>query len=303
MKFRCICKECRIKDKNDFFSKEEFQGLNYFHVLNHYHFDEEYAYAKKDIYIEVDVQDKRGFIFECKEGHVSVGAVSIETYELLYDRAIFAYDDAYYRETVANLAASIERFHEHCVNLMLYIGEIEQEYVHSLWKRVSKQSERQYGAFLFLYLNLFKLPPPEMKKINNKLEWLSFRNNVIHSGYFPSKEEAEKSIEITSQYIKEIREKFMSEIGKGQVLNYHHEQDIKTYDDLIETYQRSGGSDLENVDISDVIIIPYLNIKKYKETYMSDSTSNMSDSTSKIEKSLEEKIMEFKRLNLTAYRF
>lgn len=135
-----------------------------------------------------------------------------------------------------------------------------------------------------------------MMKINNKLEWSSFRNNVIHSGYFPSKEEAKKSIEITSQYIKEIREKFISEVGKDQVLNYHHEQDIKTYDDLIETYQRRGGSDLENVDISDVIIIPYLNIKKYKETYMSDITS-------KIEKSLEEKIMEFKRLNLTAYRF
>lgn len=296
MKFRCICKECRIKDKNDFFNKEEFQGLNYFQVLNHYHFDEKYAYAKKDIYIEVDVEDKRGFIFECKKGHVSVGSVSIETYELLYDRAIFAYDDTYFRETVANLAASIERFHEYCVNLMLYIGKIEQEYVHSLWKRVSKQSERQYGAFLFLYLNLFKSPPPEMKKINKKLEWSSFRNNVIHSGYFPSKEEAEISIEITSQYIKEIKEKFRSEINKDQVLYYHHEQDIKNYNDLIETYKQRGGTDLENVDISDVIIIPYLNIKKYKEIYMSDNNS-------KIEKSLEEKIMEFKRRNLTAYRF
>ena len=296
MKFRCICKECRIKDKEDFFSREEFQGLNYFHVLHHYHNDEENAYAKKDIYIEVEVQDKKGFIFECKNGHVSVGAVSIETYELLYDRAIFAYDDTYYRETVANLAASIERFHEYCVKLMLYTGEIEQEFIHTLWKKVSKQSERQYGAFLFLYLNLFKSPPPEMMKINNKLEWSSFRNNVIHSGYFPSKEEAEKSIEITSQYVKAIRQKFISEIGNGQVLNYHHEQDIKTYDDLIQTYQRKGGSDLENVDISDVNIVPYLKIGKYKETYMSDIDS-------KIEKSLEEKIMEFKQRNLTAYRF
>jgi hypothetical protein len=296
MKFRCICKECRIKDKNDFFNKEEFQGLNYFQVLNHYHFDEKYAYAKKDIYIEVDVQDKRGFIFECKNGHVSVGAVSIETYELLYDRAIFAYDDAYYRETVANLAASIERFHEYCVKLMLYTAKIEQEFIHLLWKKVSKQSERQYGAFLFLYLNLFKSPPPEMMKINNKLEWSSFRNNVIHSGYFPSKEEAKKSIEITSQYIKVIRENFINEIGRDQVSNYQHEQDIKTYDDLIQTYQRKGGSDLKNVDISDVNIVPYLKIGKYKETYMSDIDS-------KIEKSLEEKIMEFKQRNLTAYRF
>lgn len=296
MKFRCICKECRIKDKEDFFSREEFQGLSYYHVLNHYHYDEENAYAKKDIYIEVEVQDKKGFIFECKNGHVSVGAVSIETYELLYDRAIFAYDDAYYRETVANLAASIERFHEYCIKLMLYTGKIEQEFIHSLWKKVSKQSERQYGAFLFLYLNLFKSLPPEMMKINNKLEWSSFRNNVIHSGYFPSKEEAEKSIEITSQYIKAIRDNLINEIGSVQVSYYHHEQDVETYDDLIQTYQRKGGSDLENVDISDVDIVPYLKIEKYKETCMSDIDS-------KIEKNLEEKIMGFKRRNLTAYRF
>lgn len=295
MKFRCICKECRIKDKEDFFSKEEFRGLNYFHVLDHYHFDEKNSYAKKDIYIEVEVQDKEGFIFECKNGHVSVGAVSIETYELLYDRAIFAYDDAYYRESVANLAASVERFHEYCINLMLRMSEIQRGYIDTLWKRVNRQSERQYGAFLFLYLNIFKTLPPEMKKIDKKSEWVSFRNKVIHSGYFPSKSEAELSIEITSDYIKEIRTKFNTRSGEDTISQYRHDRDIEIYNHLIETYQKRGGSDLENVDISDVFIIPYLDIKKYKKTYMDDMKL-------KTAMSLEEKIAEFKQRNLTAYR-
>lgn len=295
MKFRCICKECRIKDKDDFFQKKEFKGLNYFQILNNYHFSEQYAYAKKDIYIEVDVQDKRGFIFECAQGHVSVGVISIETFELLYDRAIFAYDDAYYRETVANLASSVERFHEYCVNLILNTSEVEKQHVHALWKRVSKQSERQYGAFMFLYLSLFKTPPPDIKNLKSKIQWSSFRNNVIHSGYFPSKIEAEKSIEITSQYIREIKNNLINKIGENNVFEYRHEEDLKTYDDLIKTYQLREGSELENVDITNVTIIPYLDIKDYKKTYPWETNE-------KIKKNLEEKILEFKELNLTAYR-
>jgi len=296
MKFRCICYRCRIKDKEKFFNKKEFQGLDYFNVLNHYHFDEKHAYAKKDIFIEVEVQDKRGFIFECKKGHVSVGVVNVDTYELLYDRAIFAYDDAYYRETITNLASSVERFHEYCINLMLKVSGVEKKYVDSLWKQVSNQSERQYGAFLFLYLNLFKSPPPEIKKIKSNLQWSSFRNKVIHSGYFPSKEEASKSIEITYQYIKEIKKKLIIEIGEFKMFEFRHEENIKTYDDLIEEYQQRKEFDLEKVDISDVVITPYLNIKKYNEKHLSNDNK-------KIEKSMDEKITEFKRFNLNSYKF
>jgi hypothetical protein len=53
------------------------------------------------------------------------------------------------------------------------------------WKEVSKQSERQLGAFIFLHSAEF-LSPPEL--LPNKM--IHFRNNVTHQGLIPTRAEA-----------------------------------------------------------------------------------------------------------------
>ena len=68
---------------------------------------------------------------------------------------------------------------------MLLKNGIGQTEFRNSWKLVSNQSERQLGAFLFLYLN-------ENRKTANYLSnpVVSFRNNVIHKGYIPTYREA-----------------------------------------------------------------------------------------------------------------
>lgn len=299
MKFRIVCHTCRVQDKERFFEKEEFNGMAYPLILNHYHLDEGHAYHEKDIYVEVDVQDKRGFIFKCVKGHVFFGSLQLEFYELLYDRGIFAFDDTYYRETVANLAASIERFHEYCIKVMLQAGGIEHSQIEKSWNLIKKQSERQYGAFLFLYLNFFKTPPPKIEPIRKNQDWTSFRNNVIHAGYFPSKEETERAIQVTTRYIKQIKHYFSDEVNSRKIIEYRLEQDRKIFDALVEEYLEGGGLDLNDVDRSDIRIIPFLNVRRNMFSGHEYDESSIFDESL----SLEEKIKLFKEINMTAYRF
>jgi len=299
MKFRCICYECRVQDKKDFFNRKEFQGLPYPVVLNHYHFEEENAYSKKDIYIEIDVQDKRGFIFQCDKGHVSFGALNLEFYELLYDRGIFAYDDTYHREAVANLAASIERFHEYCIRRIVHLNNVEDSnLIEKTWNLVKKQSERQYGAFIFLFLNRFKELPPKIDSIKKNQDWASFRNQVVHNGYFPTREETQRAIEVTTKYIKEIKKKFEEKTESIEAFHYHEMREKEIFNGLIEEYEKRGGTDLEKVDRADIEIFPFLNVKKRLGDFSLKDDFDEED----YDMSLDEKIETFKLLNLTAYR-
>jgi len=56
-----------------------------------------------------------------------------------------------------------------------------------LSKQISRQSERQIGTFLYLYL----LEYGKTYKLNNNIT--EFRNKVIHKGYIPTQEEAMKN--------------------------------------------------------------------------------------------------------------
>lgn len=299
MKFRIVCHTCRMQDKERFFDKKDFEGMSYSMILNHYHLDEDHAYHEKDIYVEVDVQNQGGFIFECDKGHVSFGVLQLEFYELLYDRGIFAFDDTYYREAVANLAASVERFHEYCIRIMLRAGGIEHSLVDSTWNLIKKQSERQYGAFLFLYLNFFETSPPRMEPIRKNKDWASFRNDVVHAGYFPTREETERAIQVTTRYIKRIERSLCTEVTPNKLLDYRVEQGRKVCDDLIERYIANGGVELNHVDRSDIWITPFLNVRrKMFSNHDADDTATFVENMA-----LNEKIEQFKQLNMTAYNF
>src|SRR6185437_15783849 len=57
--------------------------------------------------------------------------------------------------------------------------------VDAAWKSLSKQSERQLGAYIAAHLALMRTPSPILA--NKQVE---FRNQVIHNGYIPTNDEA-----------------------------------------------------------------------------------------------------------------
>jgi len=164
-----------------------------------------------------DLTNERIYEFTCENGHKQIIILNCLQYELLFDMGLLALNDGYLREAVTNFAAAVERFHEFCINVLtISIGNTElitpnksNEWVSissddfsseflKAWKSISKQSERQYGAFIMLYLVHFKRNPT---LIHN--DYVSFRNDIVHKGTFPKLSEVLEYGKEVFNYIKE----------------------------------------------------------------------------------------------------
>lgn len=114
----------------------------------------------------------------------------------LIDMGIFALLDGYPREAAANIAAALERFYEFFIYVISQKNGMPQALFDDAWK-LTKQTERQYGAFCFLYSLEFKKAPQKMRK------WTEFRNDITHDGYIPSFDEVINETEQVWHFIGE----------------------------------------------------------------------------------------------------
>lgn len=151
------------------------------------------------VVMPVEVNSEGFYELECPRGHKSVTWVQNEQFELLFDSAVLALLDGYSREAVSSFAASLERFHEYCIRVIYNNKENNNDEFEKIWKSMSKQSERQLGAFYMAYLSEFKKAPPI---IPNRI--VEFRNRVIHKGEFPSTKESESYGEFIYKYVIEM---------------------------------------------------------------------------------------------------
>jgi hypothetical protein len=142
-----------------------------------------------------ELHDDLTFNLECPLGHKSVVIFNAPKFELLFDMGTSALLDGYGREAVSSFAAAQERFHEFGIKVLLAKQNISKEQFLATWKLVASQSERQLGAYYFLYLLQFNAPPPTNPKR------VEFRNNVIHKGYIPTSTEAADYAEYVYDYI------------------------------------------------------------------------------------------------------
>ncbi|MBY6028171.1 hypothetical protein KUV41_02255 [Halomonas sp. DP8Y7-1] len=121
----------------------------------------------------------------CSRGHRSVTVLQQQKFEILFDIGANAILDGYYREAVSSFTSSLERFYEFCIKVLCRKRGIKSDVFSMAWKKVSNQSERQLGAFLFLWASEFGEVPDLLSSKN-----AGFRNNVIHKGKIPTKEES-----------------------------------------------------------------------------------------------------------------
>ncbi len=133
-------------------------------------------------FVEVEMCDDGIYKMTCDNGHESTTFLQEQKFEILFDLGAMAFMDGYYREAVSSFAASLERFYEFCVEAILSSKNIDYEQYLKTWKMVAAQSERQTGAYYFLYLNEFGEAPAAAEQ-----KQVEFRNNVIHKGYIPKK--------------------------------------------------------------------------------------------------------------------
>src|SRR5579859_5545465 len=153
-----------------------------------------YAVAKSLVdYAEIEVpvpvarlSDSGRYEVVCGHGHTSIVVLKNVKFELLFELGINALADGYCRDAVSSFAAALERFYEFYWLVTMAHLLVPDETAEAAWKVLSRQSERQLGAYVSAALALTKEPPCLLNP-NKEIE---FRNRVIHKGYVPSDEEA-----------------------------------------------------------------------------------------------------------------
>src|SRR5712692_1118365 len=157
----------------------------------------------------VELRDDGLYSVLCSRGHVTVTAIQEQKFEILFDLGAMALLDGYPREAMSSIASSLERFYEYYIQVICLKHGIAPETLIDAWKPLSRQSERQLGAFLMLYLLETKKPfsplildaKPSSQPGSARISWAEFRNNIIHKGYIPSSEEVIAYGDLVYQFI------------------------------------------------------------------------------------------------------
>jgi len=177
----------------------------------------------------IPLQDSPIYEVTCPLGHVSRIILQNQRYELLFQSGVNALLDGYYREAVSSIYVAVERFYEYSIRIlsMPFLIEAEESSFSKTWSTMSKQTERQIGAFYMLFLCVYQRPPilfdtKFLKKHGLSLEIegndpINFRNRVIHQGYIPSYKQALIFGEAVNFYICEL----LLEYRKNTRLNVH----------------------------------------------------------------------------------
>ena len=148
--------------------------------------------------IVADYYDEALAYIECSRGHKSAILLQSRKFEILLETAANALLEGYTIEAASSLSAAYERLFEFAINVFCKKFSISKETVGETFNQVSKQSERQIGAFLFLYPIIFGKYYPLSKKIPE------LRNKVIHQGYIPTPDEVMKFGDLIYQEVMSI---------------------------------------------------------------------------------------------------
>lgn len=129
--------------------------------------------------------DNSRYEVKCSFGHETTTFLQQQKFEVLFEIGAHAILDGYYREAVSSFASSVERFFEFALQVILEKSSNSDALFQSTWKTVAAQSERQLGAFVFAWASNFGKTPELVPS-----KWVSFRNEVVHKGKIPTREEA-----------------------------------------------------------------------------------------------------------------
>ncbi len=200
----------------------------------------------------------------CTNGHQIKIFLTNQKFEVLFQGGTFAIFDGYYREAVASFSSALECLYLFAIELILYKKGIDREQIEKTLKAISL-SERRLGAFLALYLieagvKLSTLENEKVRSGYNK-DAKKFRNDVIHNGKIPTKQQTLEYGNIVLRHIREVCGWFnISEYQSitEEILELKIEKDCsenKTKGKLVNTIVSVGGSNndtletiVENID-------------------------------------------------------
>jgi hypothetical protein len=172
--------------------------------------------SPREILAVLEVSDDARYEFTCDQGHKTTTVLQNQKFEVLFEIGLNAILDGYYRDAVSSFAASLERFYEFSIRIFLRASSISDASTGECWKEVKNSSERQLGAFCFLWLSHFQAAPRLLPQ-----EWVNFRNKVIHQGKIPARSEATSfGVEVLNTIrpkILDLGKKFPNELQRSVI--------------------------------------------------------------------------------------
>jgi len=160
-------------------------------------------------FVPGEMDDSSAVFVTCPKGHRSAVLQNHRKHEILFESGAAALTDEYANEAVSSFAAGLERLYEFFIRVVCRKWGISQEVFNKSWKLVTRQSERQFGAFCFLYAletgSTFSLP----RRIPE------FRNRVLHQGYIPPIKEVYDFAEIIFLTIRNVMAKLQESAGES----------------------------------------------------------------------------------------
>ena len=185
----------------------------------------------------LDIENDGIYYTECENGHKDTVFLFVNSFEMLFEIGMNAIVDGYSREAVTSFTSSLEIFYEFYIKLTCKKNDIDDEMMKEHWKLISKHSERQLGAYIFLYL-IKNHSSPDL--LPTKL--VNFRNKVIHQGLIPTKDEAikygEKILDLIHEVLDELKKedheyliKYKSEMFDEIIRNNKINVSVESYID------------------------------------------------------------------------
>lgn len=136
--------------------------------------------------------------FTCPHGHQQAMFLQMEKFELLFELGVAALLDHYPREAVTAFYASVERFYEWSVNVILTARASAIKF--DAWKSAAgKQSERMIGAFHASWALEFGEVAPALPQ-----ELVRRRNLAVHEGQIPDESAAVEFGESVFEYVRPL---------------------------------------------------------------------------------------------------
>jgi len=134
------------------------------------------------------VSDGGIYEFECPQGHRTTTVLRTPKHEVLYAIGANAYLDGYFRDAIASFASALERYYEFALKVISRHKDIVPATFEKTWGFMQNQSERQYGAFITVWMMETGKPYTALSKTKINY-WSKLRNGVIHQGKIPTPQE------------------------------------------------------------------------------------------------------------------
>ena len=178
----------------------------------------------------------------CSLGHTTTTILQQQKFEVLFEIGAYAILDGYYRDAVLSFSTSLERFYEFAIRVFLESNSKSDKLFQDCWKKVASQSERQLGAFIFLWAHHFNKQPELPSKSQ-----VGIRNGVVHKGKIPTREEAVKygdaALADLRPMLAALRCRFPEEVIK---VTLYHLIDCRTGLDIGRTVSTMGITTIVN---------------------------------------------------------